>query len=77
MEGPGPPCLGLYYRGTDVGIILVRPDGRRHVARKAKTSVAIMGRPEELLLHASGRRDEALVTFEGADEALELLNSQY
>ncbi|MFJ6417177.1 TIGR03085 family metal-binding protein [Paeniglutamicibacter sp. NPDC091659] len=65
-----------YYRGSEVGIILVLPDGRRHVARKAKTSVAIMGRPEELLLHAAGRREEALVTFEGADEALELFNAR-
>ncbi|MGL3804837.1 TIGR03085 family metal-binding protein [Paeniglutamicibacter sp. R2-26] len=66
----------LYYRGSEVGIILVRPDGRRHVARKAKTSVAILGRPEELLLHASGRREEALVTFEGADEAIDLFNAR-
>lgn len=63
-----------YYRGVDVGIILVRPDGQRHVARKASTSVAITGRPGELLLHASGRREEALVTFEGAAEAIALLS---
>ena len=62
-----------YYRGVDIGIILVRPDGQRHVARKASTSVAITGRPGELLLHASGRREEALVTFEGAAEAIALL----
>jgi len=63
-----------YYRGVDVGIILVLPDGRRHVARKASTSVAITGRAGELLLHASGRREEALVTFEGAQEAIALLS---
>lgn len=63
----------LHYRRSNVGIILVRPDGQRHVARKSATSVAIIGRPGELLLHASGRRDEALVTFEGSDEAIALL----
>ncbi len=63
----------LYYRRSNVGIILVRPDGQRHVARKSATSVAIIGLPGELLLHASGRRDEALVTFEGSDEAIALL----
>ncbi|GAA5226197.1 TIGR03085 family metal-binding protein [Paeniglutamicibacter antarcticus] len=61
---------GLYYRGTDTGVILVRPDGQRHVVRKAASSVAITGRPGELLLHASGRRAEALVTFEGTKEAI-------
>lgn len=65
----------LYYRGSGVGIILVRPDGRRHVVRKAATSVAITGRPGELLLHASGRRNEALVTFEGAHEAIAILEA--
>lgn len=63
-----------YYRGVDVGIILVRPDGQRHVARKASSSVAIAGRPGELLLHASGRREESLVTFEGAEEAVARLS---
>ncbi|WP_411732936.1 TIGR03085 family metal-binding protein [Paeniglutamicibacter sp.] len=65
---------GHYYRGADVGIILVRPDGQRHVTRKSSSSVAITGHPGELLLHASGRREEALVTFEGADEAIALLS---
>lgn len=63
----------LMYRGTDVGIILVRPDGIRHVVRKAQTSVAICGAPAELLLHASGRGAQALVTFEGPAEAIALL----
>lgn len=65
---------GLYYRGVDVGIILVRPDGQRHVVRNAAISVAITGRPGELMLHASGRRAEALVTFEGEAEAVALLS---
>ncbi|GAA4370873.1 TIGR03085 family metal-binding protein [Paeniglutamicibacter cryotolerans] len=63
----------LMYRGSDVGIILVRPDGIRHVVRKAGTSVAISGAPSELVLHASGRGAQALVTFEGSPEAIALL----
>ncbi|MDO5744232.1 MAG: TIGR03085 family metal-binding protein [Micrococcaceae bacterium] len=66
---------GIYYRGTETGIILVRHDGQRHVVRKAQSSVAIIGRPGEILLHASGRRAEALVTFEGTQEAIALLSS--
>ncbi|GHD01398.1 TIGR03085 family protein [Zhihengliuella salsuginis] len=64
----------LLYRGVDVGVILVRPDGKRHVAKKANTSVAITGEPSELLMHGSGRRDHALVTFEGTDDAVALLS---
>jgi uncharacterized protein (TIGR03085 family) len=65
----------LLYRGVDVGIILCRPDGQRHVARRATTSVAITGEPAELLMHAHGRRGQALVTFEGAPDAVALLRS--
>ncbi|WP_344879669.1 TIGR03085 family metal-binding protein [Zhihengliuella alba] len=65
----------LTYRGIDVGLILVRPDGQRHVVRKASTSVAITGEPSELLMHAFGRRDHALVTYEGADDAVALLRT--
>ncbi|MEE1620153.1 TIGR03085 family metal-binding protein [Zafaria sp. Z1313] len=65
----------LLYRGVDVGIILVRPDGQRHVVRKAATSVAITGEPQELLMHAHGRRGHALVTFEGSPDAVALLSS--
>lgn len=65
----------LYYRGVDVGVILRRPDGQRHVVRKAATSVAITGVPGELMMHANGRRNHALVTFEGSDDALALFSS--
>lgn len=67
----------MMYRGTDVGIILLRRDGIRHVVRKAGTSVAISGAPSELLLHASGRGAQALVTFEGSPEAIALLASSH
>ena len=65
----------LLYRGVDVGVVLVRPDGPRHVARRAPVSVAIVGEPSELLLHAHGRRRQALVTFEGRPDAVALLES--
>lgn len=65
----------VYYRGTDVGVILRRPDGQRHVVRKAAMSVAITGVPGELMMHANGRREHALVTFEGSDDALALFTS--
>jgi uncharacterized protein (TIGR03085 family) len=63
----------VMYRGVDVGIVLVRPDGPRHVARRAPVSVAVVGDPGELLLHATGRRGQALVTFEGEPDAVALL----
>ena len=65
----------LLYRGVDLGIVLVRPDGPRHVAKRAPVSVAIVGEPSELLMHAFGRTKHALVTFEGQPDALALLES--
>ncbi|WP_026549864.1 TIGR03085 family metal-binding protein [Arthrobacter sp. Br18] len=65
----------ILYRGVDLGIVLVRPDGPRHVAKRAQASVAIVGEPAELLMHAHGRRGHALVTFEGQPDAVALLDS--
>jgi uncharacterized protein (TIGR03085 family) len=65
----------ILYRGVDLGIILVRPDGPRHVAKRAAVSVAISGEPGELLMHAHGRTKHALVTFEGQADAVALLES--
>ncbi len=63
------------YRSVDLGIVLVNPDGPRHVAKRAPVSVAIIGDPGELLLHASGRTGEALVSFEGQPDAVALLQT--
>jgi len=60
----------LLYRRSPVGIILVRPDGVRHVAKRAASAVAVTGEPSELLMHAFGRRGHALVTFEGTAGAV-------
>lgn len=63
----------ILYRGVDLGIVLVRPGGPRHVAKRAPVSVAIVGDPGELLMHAHGRTEQALVTFEGQPDAVALL----
>ncbi len=63
------------YRSVDLGIVLVNPSGPRHVAKRAPVSVAIIGDPGELLLHASGRTGEALVSFEGQPDAVALLRT--
>ncbi|MDJ0320278.1 TIGR03085 family metal-binding protein [Pseudarthrobacter sp. PS3-L1] len=65
----------ILYRGVDLGIVLVRPSGPRHVAKRAPVSVAIVGEPGELLMHAHGRTKNALVTFEGQPDAVALLQS--
>jgi hypothetical protein len=56
-------------------VVLVSTLGPRHVAKRAPVSVAIVGDPGELLLHAFGRRAQALVTFEGQPDAIALLDS--
>lgn len=65
----------LLYRSVDLGIVLVSPTGPRHVAKRAPVSVAIIGEPGELLLHANGRIGQALVSFEGQPDAVALLQT--
>ncbi|WP_077488572.1 TIGR03085 family metal-binding protein [Sinomonas mesophila] len=65
----------LLYRGVDLGVVLVNSSGPRHVAKRAPVSVAIVGEPGELLLHAYGRTAQALVTYEGQPDAVALLAS--
>lgn len=65
----------ILYRSVDLGIVLVRPSGPRHVAKRAPVSVAIVGEPGELLMHAHGRTSHALVTFEGQPDAVALLKT--
>ncbi|MEV8144980.1 TIGR03085 family metal-binding protein [Specibacter sp. NPDC078709] len=65
----------IMYRGVDLGIVLVNPEGPRHVAKRAPVSVAIIGDPGELLMHANGRTGQALVTFEGQPDAVALLRT--
>ena len=65
----------ILYRGVDLGIVLVNPSGPRHVAKRAPVSVAIIGEPGELLMHANGRTGQALVSFEGQPDAVALLQT--
>lgn len=60
----------LMYRRADGGIVLVRPDGLRQVVKRGAASVAILGEPCELLMHAHGRTRHSLVTFEGPPDAV-------
>ena len=62
----------LLFRKSPVGVILTRPDGQRHVAKKAPNAVSVNGAVAELLLYGFGRVDQALVTMEGSDSALEI-----
>ncbi|GAA2553248.1 hypothetical protein GCM10009861_11200 [Neomicrococcus aestuarii] len=63
----------LLYAKSPVGVILVRRDGVRFVAKKGKESVAITGHVGELIMHSHGRQEHALVTFEGNPEAIKKL----
>ncbi|MEH0109978.1 TIGR03085 family metal-binding protein [Tersicoccus sp. MR15.9] len=63
----------LAYRSSPVGVVLVDPEGYRHVAKRSDDAVAIVGAPGELIMHASGRRTAALVTVEGSAEAIAAL----
>ena len=58
------------YRRSPVGVVLVTPDGPRSVVRGGPVSVSLRGEPQELLLHASGRRTRALVQVDGAPHAV-------
>jgi uncharacterized protein (TIGR03085 family) len=57
------------FRGAPVGIVLRRPDGETHRAKKGTPEVTLTGPPGELLLYAFGRRDHARVDLNGAPEA--------
>ncbi len=65
----------ILYRSVDLGVVLVNPEGPRHVAKRAPVSVAIIGEPGELLMHANGRTGQALVSFEGQADAVALLRT--
>ncbi|KUM31648.1 TIGR03085 family protein [Glutamicibacter mishrai] len=63
----------VLFRKAPVGIILTRPDGQRHVAKKAPNAVSITGPVTELMLYGFGRIDQSLVLFEGGETALEIV----
>ena len=61
---------GMMYSGAGVGVILVRADGRRSRVARGANSVAIFGETGELVMHANGRTEHALVSFEGSPEVV-------
>ena len=57
----------LRYRSEDAGIVLARSTGQQVVARKpgpGESSRTISGPAGELVMHAFGRRDNALVVVD-------------
>lgn len=54
----------VLYRNSPVGIVLRTSDGSERIARRGARSVAVVGPPEELMLHAFGRK-EGIVQIEG------------
>ncbi|CUU56303.1 TIGR03085 family protein [Parafrankia irregularis] len=59
------------YRGTSAEVIAERTDtGARRVLRRGTPTVIISGVPEEILLHAFGRRSAAQVEIQGDPEAV-------
>jgi uncharacterized protein (TIGR03085 family) len=60
----------LFFRHSQVGIVLATPGGRRHVARAGEPPVLLTGEPGELLLYATGRGSHAKVEVTGPDEAV-------
>ncbi|HTD49105.1 MAG TPA: TIGR03085 family metal-binding protein [Acidimicrobiia bacterium] len=53
-----------------VALTLRSSDGREKVVTKQGSPVAMIGDPGELALYLSGRKPAAVVTFDGADEAV-------
>ena len=54
----------LLYRNSPVGVVLRTPDGWQHTARQGQRCVAVVGAPEELVLHGFGR-DQVMIEIEG------------
>lgn len=58
-----------------VALTLRAPDGREKVVTKEGMPVAMIGEPGELVLYMSGRKEAAVVTFDGADGAVAILQN--
>ena len=60
----------LAYRRSGTGVVLVVPGGPRAVVRRGAAAVSLTGQPQELLLHAFGRRAVAQVAVDGSPDAV-------
>jgi uncharacterized protein (TIGR03085 family) len=58
-----------------VALTLRSPEGREKVVTKQGSPVAIIGEPGEVALYLSGRKGAAVVTFDGADEAVSIVRN--
>ncbi len=58
-----------------VALTLRSPDGREKVVTKEGAPVAMIGGTGELVLFLSGRKSAAQVTFDGGDDAVEIVRN--
>jgi len=56
-----------------VALTLRSPDGREKQLTKEGTPLALIGAPGELVLYLSGRKEAAVVTLDGTDDAVAVL----
>jgi len=59
-----------FYRRSPVGVTLAVPAGPRAQVRQGPDGVTVLGRPDELVLHAFGRTGVARVEVEGSASAV-------
>lgn len=67
----------LRYGASSVGVVRQVPSGPSAVVRRAEPSVTLVGQPEELLLHAFGRRARAEVEVRGSAGAVAAFEEAY
>lgn len=67
----------LLFRRAPVGVLLKRTNGRggQTLVHPGRERVTIAGPAQELLLYSFGRRDQALVSIKGSEEALARLSA--
>lgn len=65
------------YGKAPVGVVRQVPSGPSAVVRRAEPSVTLLGQPEELLLHAFGRRAQADVEVRGVADAVAAFEAAY
>ncbi len=60
----------LFFRKSEVGVVLQLPDGTRHVAKDGSPAVTLVGPASELLLYAFGRTGHTTVDVRGDSAAV-------
>jgi uncharacterized protein (TIGR03085 family) len=60
----------VMFRKSRVGVVVATPDGRRATLVDREPAVTLTGDPAELVLYAFGRTEHAMVTVDGADDAV-------